>query len=71
MNRTTERLTARCTTVVVAHRLTPAARADRIVVMEMGKIAEVGTHAELLERDGSCAALWAGWSTLPDWTWRM
>ncbi len=62
VNRATERLTARRTTLVVAHRLTTAARADRIVVMETGKIAEVGTHADLLERGGSYAALWAAFA---------
>ncbi len=62
VNRATERLTARRTTMVVAHRLTTAARADRIVVMESGKIAEVGAHAELLGRGGSYAALWAAFA---------
>ncbi len=62
VNRATERLTARRTTLVVAHRLTTAARADRIVVMESGKIAEVGSHAELLGRGGSYAALWAAFA---------
>jgi ATP-binding cassette subfamily B protein len=62
VNRATERLTARRTTLVVAHRLTTAARADRIVVMESGKIAEVGTHAELLGLGGSYAALWAAFA---------
>ena len=45
-----------------AHRLTTAARADRIVVMESGQIAEAGTHAELLGRGGSYAALWAAFA---------
>jgi ATP-binding cassette, subfamily B, bacterial len=62
VNRATEQLTARRTTLVVAHRLTTAAQADRIVVMESGRIAEVGRHAELLERGGSYAALWAAFA---------
>ena len=42
VNSATERLTAKRTTLVVAHRLTTAARADRMVVMESGRIAEAG-----------------------------
>ncbi len=55
----TERLTAQRTTLVVAHRLSTAARADRIVVMEAGRIAESGTHQELLKARGAYAALWS------------
>jgi subfamily B ATP-binding cassette protein MsbA len=52
-----ERLMRGRTTFVVAHRLTTIERADRIVVMENGRIAEVGRHAELLERKGLYAGL--------------
>jgi ATP-binding cassette subfamily B protein len=62
VNRATEQLAAQRTTLLVAHRLTTAAQADRIVVMEGGQVAEIGTHAELLERGGSYARLWAAFS---------
>lgn len=46
------------TTLIIAHRLSSIVRADKIVVMDGGQIAEIGSHRELLRRDGLYAKYW-------------
>ncbi|UYG16769.1 ABC transporter ATP-binding protein/permease [Brachybacterium huguangmaarense] len=50
------------TTVIVAHRLSQAALADRILVMADGRVVEEGPHEQLLGRGGVYARLWGAWS---------
>ena len=45
------------TTIAIAHRLSTLRNADRLVILEKGKIAEIGTHDELLQKDGVYAKL--------------
>ena len=57
-----ERLLAGRTAIVIAHRLSTIRRAGKIVVMEGGRIAEQGTHDELIEAGGPYSRLYGAWS---------
>jgi len=57
-----ERLTDGRTTVVVAHRLTAAERADRVAVVDGGRLVELGPHEDLLAADGAYSRLFAAWA---------
>jgi ATP-binding cassette subfamily B protein len=57
-----EALTDARTVLVIAHRLSTAARADRVAVVDDGRIVELGSHAELVQREGRYASLWSSWS---------
>ena len=54
-----EKLMKNRTSIVIAHRLSTIAKLDKIVVLDNGKIAEYGTHVELLEKKGIYAKLWS------------
>ena len=56
---TLDRIAARRTTLVIAHRLSTVTNADRIIVLEKGRVAETGTHDQLLGMRGLYADMWA------------
>ncbi|MEU0096356.1 ABC transporter ATP-binding protein [Kribbella sp. NPDC006257] len=53
------------TTLIVAHRLTQAEQADRIIVLDHGRIVESGTHTDLLAANTRYAHLWHSWTGTP------
>lgn len=59
-----ERLTAGRTSVTVAHRLSTAEAADRVLVFDQGRLVQQGPHARLLEEPGVYAALHADWASV-------
>ncbi|QSB06985.1 ABC transporter ATP-binding protein [Natronoglycomyces albus] len=59
--RALEAVLAGRTVIAIAHRLQTAHDAERVAVMEDGRVAELGSHDELLERQGTYASLWAAW----------
>ena len=52
MQKSLRRLVQGRTCLIIAHRLSTVANADRIIVLEQGKIAEIGSHQELLAKQG-------------------
>jgi ATP-binding cassette subfamily B protein len=55
------------TVVVIAHRLSTIAGADKIMVMDNGKIIESGKHAELLAREGKYFNMWSAQQSVKSW----
>lgn len=62
LERAADIATAGRTALIIAHRLSQAARADRIVVMDQGRVVQQGTHDELIAEGGQYARLWDAWS---------
>jgi len=71
IQRSLERITVNRTTIAIAHRLSTIRNADRIYVMEHGKLVESGTHEALLEENGIYTSLWRVQSGLSTFNERL
>lgn len=63
LSRALERLASGRTTIAIAHRLSTAARADRVLVLEHGRLVQDGSHADLVQREGPYLRMYEAWVT--------
>ena len=56
-----EHLASGRTTIAIAHRLSTAARADRVLVLDHGRLVQDGSHTDLVQRDGAYARMYEAW----------
>ena len=59
--RALDKLASGRTTIAIAHRLSTAARADRVLVLQHGRLVEDGAHADLISAGGAYAAMYDAW----------
>ena len=59
LQRSIERISTDRTTIIIAHRLSTVRNADKIAVLDSGKITELGRHEELVDADGLYSRLWS------------
>lgn len=62
-----EKLMKNKTVIIIAHRLSTVRNANKIIVMDNGKVVEQGKHDELVEKQGKYAAMWKTYNTTSSW----
>ena len=67
INEAIKELTKGKTVIMIAHRLTTVKDADMIVVMESGKAKEIGTHEQLMSKNGIYSKMWQMYNSTADW----
>ena len=66
LGRAMEKISQGRTTISIAHRLSTAKRADRILVLDQGRLIEDGSHLELVNAGGTYASMYSSWITATD-----